>query len=142
MIKLPNKEQLSINIDEMFLSTSAITSYELSRRVFSKLLTTANYIRFQDFTFNHIIIPIKMLGIIEDQSHFIPSFNKEIGKITLIGKVLDYDIYVDLTLDGKVLISKDLASIRDSKIEYLLDSSNQNINCYEINIIDSSGVLI
>lgn len=140
MIKTP--KELSIDIDEMILSTSGTTSYDLNRRVFSKLLTTANYIRIQDDSFNHIIIPIKMLGIIEDQSYFIPSFNKEIGKITLVGKALEFDIYVDLTLNSKVLISRDLASLRNSKIEYLLGSSNQNINCYEINIIDSSGVLI
>jgi len=84
---------------------------------------------------NFIIMPISVYNVIECHQYFEPcqvDINEGIFKV---GNFCGYDCYVDmLILDNRIIMSKDLQSMRDNKLNSILGISDL-VKDLEIKII-------
>ncbi len=86
--------------------------------------------------YNFIIMPISVYNIIENHQKF-ESCHVDItdNGVFKVGNFCGYDCYVDMMiLDNRIILSKDLQSMRDNKINSILGISSL-VKDLEIDII-------
>lgn len=109
---------LSKIADKYYPSSNYKEEYkEKSEIIFNSLSNFKNY--------NYIIIPIHIYNIISSDPRFVDTLigtniNLEFSKV---GEICGYECYVDMYMDPfEILLSYDKAKVRDSKIDYILNS--------------------
>lgn len=85
-----------------------------SGRIQSKILSMKD-------KYNFIIMPISIYNIIEHHSSFEHHHVNVTEGIFKVGSVFGYDCYVDMMiLDNRIILSKDVQSMRNNKINAIL----------------------
>lgn len=78
--------------------------------------------------YNHILVPISLLNIIEHHDYFDKSsaFKEDCDTgVYFVGQFCDLNVYVDLFLHpSQVILSHSKQVIRDNKIDSILSNSN------------------
>jgi len=74
---------------------------------------------------NCIIIPMSLYNIIECSYNFKHVSNIKIGGITYVGDLSNFKCYLDLIMcPNELIMSYDKISMRNSKLDYILEGSN------------------
>jgi hypothetical protein len=106
----------------MFVDLSSINNsdYKLEYQEKSKILL--DYLGEPDGKF--LIVPIHILNILQESTEFVScEINSDISSIEKVGNINGYDCYVDIHMDSnEILLYYNKAKIRDSKLDYLLNS--------------------
>lgn len=110
------------------LTTVELSIYDNSRRLLTYIVSVKNkYSIDNTMIFNKMIIPMGIFNFLSDSSNFHTSFDTnsdgEYDSVFKVGCILDMDVYVDLTMQrNHIKLTSDLESVRDSKIDELLDN--------------------
>lgn len=117
----------------------AETERELMKLKSGKLIRELiNINKFRTWKMNYLIIPPSILSIIELHQYFYPHGKAEsyLEGLFQIGKIAEFDCYVDLYLDSKTIILQcDKQALRELRLESILGGESSEDDQIKIKII-------
>jgi hypothetical protein len=97
-----------------------------------------NINKLRTWKMNYLIIPPSILSIIELHQYFYPhgKVESELEGLFQIGKIAEFDCYVDLYMDSKTIILQcDKQALRELRLESILDGESSEDDQIKIKVI-------
>lgn len=117
----------------------AETERELMKLKSGKLIRELiNINKFRTWKMNYLIIPPSILSIIELHQYFYPhgKVESDLEGLFQIGKIAEFDCYVDLYMDSKTIILQcDKQALRELRLESILGGESSEDDEIKIKII-------